>query len=132
MAAAIVKRNDFAARAAIKHDRPFQNGARQLLAVDQLVIPRRDVPGIVEKDSVVVHVTLPVGLFPIVRSTAPAGEWDLSGHTVQLDGQSLRRALSFRLSSGYPSWIGATGSCFVRWSSMAASAPPPARLVIPN
>ena len=50
MATAIVERNDFSARAPIEHDRPLQNGAGELPAVDQFVIPGRDIPGISQKD----------------------------------------------------------------------------------
>jgi hypothetical protein len=60
MATAIVERDDFAARAPIQHDRPLQQHARQLGAVDQFVIPGRDIPGISQEDSVVRHVTLAV------------------------------------------------------------------------
>jgi hypothetical protein len=59
MATAVVEGDDLAAGAAIDHDRALQNRAGQLRAVDQLVIPGRDVPGIAKKDSVIGHDTPP-------------------------------------------------------------------------
>ena len=59
MATAIVERDHLAARAAIDHDRPLQDRAGELFAVDQFVIPGRDVPGIAKKDSVIRHDTPP-------------------------------------------------------------------------
>src|SRR5262249_34151454 len=88
MTAAIIQRHDFAAGAAIEHDRFFENCARELLAVDQLVIPGRDIPGIVEKDSLAVHVVLLLGFALISRATTVRRVLDLSGHTVHVDGQS--------------------------------------------
>src|SRR4051812_47147928 len=49
MAAAIVERDDAAAVAAIEHDRLLEDGAGEEFAVDQLVIPRRDVPAVLQK-----------------------------------------------------------------------------------
>ena len=55
MATAVVQRDDFAAGSSVNNDRPLQNGPGQLLAVDQFVIPGRNVPGIAQKNSVVRH-----------------------------------------------------------------------------
>src|SRR5437763_6414569 len=58
MATAVVQRDDFAARTSVNNDRPLQNGPGQLLAVDQFVIPGRNVPGVAQKNSVLRHHTL--------------------------------------------------------------------------
>jgi hypothetical protein len=42
--AAVVERHDLAAFAAVDHHRLLEDGAREQPAVDQLVVPRRDIP----------------------------------------------------------------------------------------
>src|SRR5437764_7339554 len=44
---------------AIDHHGPFENSAGELPAVDQFVIPSRDIPGIAQKDSVIRHAVPP-------------------------------------------------------------------------
>src|SRR5687768_11937670 len=126
MATAVVEGDDLAALAAVHHNRPLQDGTGQLPAVDQFVVPGRDVPGVAKKDSVIGHGIPPCCLvrfsFSFVSSSmasAPVRISGLSGHTVPAHGQ-------------LPGWIGAIGSCFAKWFSMAALALPRACSAIPN
>ena len=49
MAAAVVERHRLAGIALVQHDRLVEDGAREQLAVDQLVVPGRDVPAVHEE-----------------------------------------------------------------------------------
>jgi len=51
VAAAVVERHHPSAVAFVEKDRGFQDGARQELAVDELVVPGRDVPGVRKEGS---------------------------------------------------------------------------------
>ena len=128
MATAVVERDDLAAGAAIEHDRLLQDGAGQLLAVDQFVIPGRDVPGIVaerfRRRVMTPLLVAKIAILPCCRSSSRSSggcrENPNSLDTLyRHDGQSR-------------GWNGGTGSCFARSSSMAALAPPPACSAIPN
>src|SRR6185437_7457913 len=66
VAAAIIERDDPAAGAAIDHDRLLQNRAGEFRAVDQLVIPGRDIPAIAKEDSVIVRHDFPPGRAKLV------------------------------------------------------------------
>src|SRR4029079_17673896 len=85
MATAVVERGDFAAGASVNNDRPLQNGAGQLVAVDQFVIPGRNVPGIPQKNSVIRHYTLRdrgTRVVSVSISSALPREPEFSGHTL--------------------------------------------------
>ena len=57
-------------------DRLLQNGARHLLAVDQFVIPRRDVPGVAQENPVIASCFPPVELHVAIRLGDRGGSGD--------------------------------------------------------
>src|SRR5258708_6652433 len=126
MTTAVVERDHLAALTAIHHDGLLKDNSGEFFAVDQFVVPGRDVPAIAKKDSVVRHDTPPCGVkrfsYVFVSSSmapAPVRISGFPGHTVPAHGQ-------------LQAWTGAIGSCFARSCSMAALAPPRAYSAIPN
>jgi hypothetical protein len=78
VAAAVLQRDHLAALALVEDDRPFEDRAGQLGAVDQLVVPGGHVPAVLQEDSIAIrcHAWSPrsralPGLSPAVHRRTP-------------------------------------------------------------